>query len=423
MKRLKLRTMLTSLRPGGRSAVDNIIASSLLTLGIVSFYITNTAHFSSVHNNLCKASLGILFSSWIVYFQDVGSNVSSSSPRNLNYVHLGVAGLVLYVVPPDTRYNCYIVYWVIIAFRPILLWLLRKFPGSFSYAEASLLCQALVMSVGAGVMKLLSLEKINNKVLAMEMAKWLRWMEESLMEHKETVVMLLVLWTLLVLLSVGVVILYNIRGWSVTTRTRKIFHVAIVCVYWSGLHHCHLLLLVSSYAALTLMLSLEWLRVINLFPILTRELNRALLPFLDSKDSGKLILTNIYLLVGMSLPLWLQPWAVTAAGTQSLVLYSGLLSVGVADAAAAVVGSAFGRLKWVAGGGRTVEGSLAAISSSLLTVYLLQHYGSVVVGSWTAVTTSILAVALSEALSEQVDNLTLPLIMMSILNLTTYFVL
>ena len=44
-------------------------------------------------------------------------------------------------------------------------------------------------------------------------------------------------WALLSALSVGVVALYNSRGWPVNTRTRKIFHLAILLVYTSGTGH------------------------------------------------------------------------------------------------------------------------------------------------------------------------------------------
>ena len=414
-----IRDMFATLRPGGGSVIDNVIGSSLLSLSVISTCLINSDNVSQVYVNICRASLGIVLSSWIMYFQDILNNTDTSNIKNLNYVHLGVAAVVLYIVPPDSRHNSYVVYWIIISFRPLLLWLLRKFPKSFSYAEASLLSQSVVMSAGAVVMKMMSLEKINNKILAMQVAKLLRWLEESMMENRVTVIMLLVLWTVLVILSVGVVLVYNLRGWTVTTRTRKIFHVAIVLVYWSGLQHCHLLLLVSSYAALALMLGLEMLRVTDLFPLLTRELNKALTPFLDTKDSGQLILTNIYLLAGMSLPLWLDTAAVTAGGVDSLLLYSGLVSVGVADTAAAVLGSAVGRVKWTAGGDRTVEGSLAAVISSLSAVMLLEQLGGVTVSCWWSVIAAVSAVSLSEALSNQVDNLTLPLIMMSVLNITT----
>ena len=219
------------------------------------------------------------------------------------------------------------------------------------------------------------------------------------------------------IMSVAVVGVYNSKGWKVSTSTRKIFHLAIVMVYWSGLQQCHLLLLMSSYAALALMLGLEILRVSQLFPVISRYLTSKLTPFLDSKDGGQLILTNVYLLVGMSLPLWLDPAPVAAGGSSRLQLYCGLIAVGVADTAAAVLGSAVGRIRWSAASGRTVEGSCAALVSSWLTVLLLSQLGGVVVTSWTAVMAAIAAVVVTEAFSCQVDNLTLPLVMVSVLNL------
>ena len=294
--------------------------------------------------------------------------------------------------------------------------MLRKFPGSFSFGEAALISQSLVMTLGAVIMKALTLEKINNRALSLELAKNLRILQENLMMNRTTVMMLLMFWTVLVIMSVAVVGVYNSKGWKVSTSTRKIFHLAIVMVYWSGLQQCHLLLLMSSYAALALMLGLEILRVSQLFPVISRYLTSKLTPFLDSKDGGQLILTNVYLLVGMSLPLWLDPAGPAAGGASRLQLYCGLIAVGVADTAAAVLGSAVGRIRWTAGSGRTVDGSCAALVSSWLTVLLLSQLGGVVVTSWSAVMAAIAAVVVTEAFSCQVDNLTLPLVMVSVLS-------
>ena len=174
--------------------------------------------------------------------------------------------------------------------------------------------------------------------LALELARSLSWLEESLMLNRSTVVTLLSTWSLLVLASLAVVGLYSSRGWAVTTGTRKLFHVAILLVYVSGLQGCHLLLLVSSLAALALMLGLETLRVSQLLPLVSTFLNHSLTPFLDTKDGGRLILTNIYLLIGLSLPLWTHPGPVSMFSSSNLSLYTGLISVGVADTAAAVIG-------------------------------------------------------------------------------------
>ena len=77
-----------------------------------------------------------------------------------------------------------------------------------------------------------------------------------------------------------------------------------------------------------------------------------------------------------------------------------------------------GRVRWSQASGRTVEGSLAALVSALASVLLLSRLGGVEVTSWPAVAAASLAVSLTEALSGQVDNLTLPLVMVTTLNTT-----
>ena len=81
-------------------------------------------------------------------------------------------------------------------------------------------------------------------------------------------------------------------------------------------------------------------------------------------------------------------------------------------------GSAVGRVRWSQGSGRTVEGSLAALLSSLASALLLSRLGGVEITSWPAMAAASLAVSLTEALSGQVDNLTLPLVMLTTLNTT-----
>jgi len=409
-------SLTSSLRKGTSSVFDTIFASSLLSLSLCSSYLSSSSPTSVIYLNLCKASVGLVICSWVAYFQDIWMK-PTGEPRNLSTLHICLAALQLYILPPDSRNNCYILYWTVLALRPVILWMVRKFPGSFSFGEASLISQSALLLTSGFVMNILNWKLTLNADPMKEMAKIMVWNLESLSQNKPLVVKLFVCWAVLVVMSVSMVGLYTSRGWPVTTRTRKIFHIAIVLVYWSGLQYCHLFLLISTYAALFLMIFVEYIRISKLFPPVSRYLTQKLTPFLDAKDSGKLILTPIYLLVGLSLPLWIWPEAAKPNPVNQLSLYSGVISVGVADTAAAVVGSAVGRIKWMSGGSRTVEGSFAALLSSLAAVFILSSVSAVEVGSWSAVVAACVAVVLTEAFSNQVDNLTLPLVMMSALNI------
>ena len=57
--------------------------------------------------------------------------------------------------------------------------------------------------------------------------------------------------------------------------------------------------------------------------------------FKDEKDQGDLVLTNIYLLAGVSLPLWLSA---DLSNDNPLTLLSGVLSIGIGDAFASIIG-------------------------------------------------------------------------------------
>lgn len=135
---------------------------------------------------------------------------------------------------------------------------------------------------------------------------------------------------------------------AINTRVRKIFHILIVFVFIPGLMYQCTFLFVASGIALALLILLETIRIIRLKPI-CGVLEKAVQLFTDEKDAGTVALTPIYLLVGCSIPLWLHPCPcdlTDAAGLELLPLLSGVISVGLGDTAASVIGSSVGRFYW-----------------------------------------------------------------------------
>lgn len=153
---------------------------------------------------------------------------------------------------------------------------------------------------------------------------------------------------------------------------------------------------------------------------LSTIIGRAFAPFLDEKDHGALILSHIYLLVGVASPLWLTPCPLgemsigqwPASPRSVLPLLSGVLAVGLGDTAASVGGTYMGRRKW-AGTKKTVEGSLCGVAAQMVGVAGLAGAGVVAMTfpAWGRLVVAVGLVAAIEALTDQVDNIVLPLLL------------
>lgn len=136
--------------------------------------------------------------------------------------------------------------------------------------------------------------------------------------------------------------------------------------------------------------------------------------FIDEKDAGNVALTPIYLLVGCACPLWIHnsPCDLTdAAGFELLPLLAGILSIGVGDTFAGVIGSRFGKHKWP-NTQKTVEGTLASILAQNLFIGILYALSliSLNVKVCAICEFAIIANALVESRTDQVDNLVLPIL-------------
>lgn len=115
-----------------------------------------------------------------------------------------------------------------------------------------------------------------------------------------------------------------------------------------------------------------------------------------------MLLSPFYLLLGCALPLW------TEARPSALARSSAALALGVADAAASWAGQHWGRTRWPQSR-KTVEGTLAFIASLAAAGYAIHLAAPAPHWSAPAWIATASALGLLEGVSEQNDNLTLPL--------------
>jgi dolichol kinase len=192
-------------------------------------------------------------------------------------------------------------------------------------------------------------------------------------------------WLLIIL--TGLAIVFRLSPvFEVDTR-RKVFHFMMVAMFLPTVYvdPCYVALALALMLAIFLLLDL--LRASQL-PPLSRPIARFLTPYVDGRDlRGPVVISHIFLLIGCAIPLWLSlaslprgtttaAAAAAAAGldgegeeggwlsgwevpTRDVSMVSGVVCVGLGDAAASLVGRRWGHRKWLWGGGKSIEGSLA----------------------------------------------------------------
>ncbi|GAC98366.1 tRNA dihydrouridine synthase [Pseudozyma hubeiensis SY62] len=182
---------------------------------------------------------------------------------------------------------------------------------------------------------------------------------------------------------------------------RKFFHALAVLLFVPGIALDPALTHLAFSLAFSIFIFAEYVRYYALYPF-GAALHVFISEFLDHKDSGPVILSHFYLLTGCAGPLWLE-------GHSRILQQTGVLVLGVGDSLASVVGRRYGRTYWPGGSSKTVEGTVAFITSIMASAWLLRLVGwcekfdSI---KYFAVVTSL---GLLEGVSDQHDNLVLPI--------------
>jgi dolichol kinase len=165
-------------------------------------------------------------------------------------------------------------------------------------------------------------------------------------------------------ITFGISIVVFVHMVDVDTR-RKVFHFTMVamllpCTYIDPVYVAFALSLM-----LAIFLLLDLFRAAQL-PPLAKPLRAFLAPYVDGRDlRGPVVVSHVFLLIGCAIPLWLSMAATGRDETgwdvpvRDVSMLSGVICVGLGDAAASLVGRRFGRHKWIWPGGKSIEGTVA----------------------------------------------------------------
>ncbi|KAI9046788.1 hypothetical protein LZ554_009523 [Drepanopeziza brunnea f. sp. 'monogermtubi'] len=196
----------------------------------------------------------------------------------------------------------------------------------------------------------------------------------------------------LAIIIVGLAIVFRLSSiYEVDTR-RKVFHFMMVAMLLPATY------VDPAFAALALSLMLAIFLLLDLFrasqlPPLSKHLAYFLTPYVDGRDlKGPVVISHIFLLIGCAIPLWLSLGTLPRTGNDYLSgwevpirevsMVSGVICVGMGDAAASLIGRRYGRRKWLWGGGKSIEGSVAFATAVGLALVLAKAW--LRIGGWPA---------------------------------------
>jgi dolichol kinase len=191
-------------------------------------------------------------------------------------------------------------------------------------------------------------------------------------------------------LLVGIATVLRLTSVVEVDTRRKVFHGIMVAMLLPSVFVDPCFVALALILILAIFLLLDLFRASQLPPI-SRPLTNFLAPYVDGRDHrGPVIISHIFLLIGCATPLWLSlagaprsgvgPWVGWEVNERDVSMVSGVICVGMGDAAASLVGRRYGRHKWLWSGGKSLEGSLAFAVT--VTVGLVSSHAWLLIGGW-----------------------------------------
>ena len=192
-------------------------------------------------------------------------------------------------------------------------------------------------------------------------------------------------------IAVGLAIVLKLSAVVEVDTRRKVFHGMMVAMFLPTIFIDPAFVSLAFTIVLAIFLLLDLFRASQLPPI-AKPLTYFLTPYVDGRDHrGPVVVSHIFLLIGCAIPLWLSlaatqrtgpsPWEGWEIATRDLSMASGVVCVGMGDAAASLVGRRYGRHRWCWSGAKSLEGSLAFAAAVVLGLSAVRAW--LLLGGWT----------------------------------------
>jgi dolichol kinase len=222
-------------------------------------------------------------------------------------------------------------------------------------------------------------------------------------------------WALTLAIMVPVIVQLRTLTRTTTSVVRKFFHFVAVIMFLPPLRQPTMVefVAVAGVSVAALFMILETARLSS--RQFRAHLNRFIHPFLDSKDNrSRFVTSHTQLLLACTAPAGVS--IVMGLHPDPLVELSGVLTVGIGDAAAALGGSLMGKrytLPWSET--KTYSGTLAFVVSVLAALRTLGLLSD-------AALAATLISALTESVVKTYDNLVLPVVFSAVVVVARYIV-
>lgn len=191
-------------------------------------------------------------------------------------------------------------------------------------------------------------------------------------------------------LLAGLLAVFSLSAFVEVDTRRKVFHGTMVAMLLPSIFFDPCSCALALGLGLTVFLLLEVIRA-GQVPPLGNAIGRFVAPYVDGRDlRGPVVVSHIFLLIGCAVPLWFSLASIPRSSSllwagwelsdnqREVAMLSGVICVGMGDAAASLIGRRYGRHKWIWVGGKSLEGSAAfavTVTIGLLAAKAWQAFG------------------------------------------------